>query len=59
MNLGKKKDEELSVIDGLCRYISFQDVVSIDWNLEEFAARAKKSRPGLFGLFGMQKFNLY
>lgn len=46
------KKGDVNVIDGLSRYISFLDAISIDWNLEEFAARAKKTRPGLFGLFG-------
>jgi hypothetical protein len=50
--LESKKHKTVSVLDGICRYISFQDAISIDWNLEEFAAKAKKSRPGIFGLLG-------
>jgi hypothetical protein len=52
VSMDKNKAPVSTVVDGLSRYISFQDVTSLDWNLEELAARVKKSKPGLFQLFG-------
>ena len=52
--MAKKKGDDVDVVSGVNRYITFQDTVNMDWNLEEFAIRAKKTRPGLFGLFGIK-----
>jgi len=41
-----------TVVDGVARYITFQDVISLDWNLDELKDAVKKFRPELFVLFG-------
>lgn len=53
MNMASKdKPEIINVVNGISRYITFQDVTSIDWNMDDFAIRVKKTKPELFAMFG-------
>lgn len=53
-----KKDKQQSsgqaqVVDKVAHFVPYQDILAIDWNLEDFAARVKKTQPGIFAIFGM------
>jgi len=44
------------VIDKVAHFIPYQDIFSIDWNLEDFAARVKKTQPAFFAICVLLEF---
>ncbi len=50
----KQKQDQCApkVVDKVAHFIPYQDILSIDWNLEDFAARVKKTNSGVFAVSG-------
>jgi len=52
----KQTPEVVKVVDGILRYVPFQDLLNLDWNMEELAKRVKKMNPSFFTLFVIWEF---
>jgi molybdopterin/thiamine biosynthesis adenylyltransferase len=44
------------VFDKVAHFIPYQDIFSIDWNLDDFASRVKKTQPALFAIYVLLEF---
>jgi len=53
---GKQNQGTTSVVDKVAHFVPYQDILNIDWNLEDFAARVKRTQPGIFAIFVLLEF---
>ncbi|CAG7824020.1 unnamed protein product [Allacma fusca] len=52
----KTLPESTKVIEGVSRFAPFQDLLNLDWSLDELSKRAKKTNPAFFALFVLLDF---
>ncbi|CAL8091140.1 unnamed protein product [Orchesella dallaii] len=53
---GKVNLSPPTVLSKVAHFVPYQDILNIDWNLEDFAARVKKTQPGIFAIFVLLEF---